>query len=145
MRKLFIASICLLFVSTVCFADSDKPISFDKLPTEARTLVQKYFPKEKVTLVKSEIGLFEKSYDIIFTSGTKIEFNNSGKWTEISCKGTAVPSALVPAAISKYVKENYPNTKIIGIEKDHNQYDVKLSNKIELEFDKKYRLTDIDD
>lgn len=145
MKKLFIASICLLFVSTACFADSDKPITFNELPTAARTLVQKYFPKEKVTLVKAETGLFEKNYDIIFTSGTKIEFNSGGQWTEISCKGSAVPAALIPAAIAKYVKENYANTKILGIEKDSNRFDVKLSNNLELEFDKKFRLTDIDD
>lgn len=145
MKKLLIASVCLFALCTVCFADIDKPIEVNNLPSAARTTMQKFFPKEKVTLVKSELGFFEKSYDVIFTSGTKIEFDRNGEWKEISCKGAPVPASLVPTAITKYVGEKYPGVQITGIEKDRSGYDVKLSNRIELEFDKKFRLTDIDD
>ena len=140
-----IACVCLFSVCSVCLADIDKPIEVENLPSSARTMVQKYFSKEKVTLVKEEWGFFEKSYDIIFTSGTKIEFDRNGNWTEISCKGTSVPQSLVPAAITKYVGHRNPSVNIIGIERDRHGYDIKLSNRTELEFDKKFRLTDIDD
>lgn len=146
MKKLLIVCVCLFSVNAVCFADFHKPIEVNDLPSAARTTMRGFFPKEKVALVKSEIGFFEKSYDVIFTNGTKIEFDRSGEWKEISCKGGAtVPANLVPAPIAKYVNEHHQGAKVIGIEKDHGGYEVKLSNKTELEFNKNYRLTDIDD
>lgn len=145
MKKLMIACLSLLSVCSVCLADIEKTIEVNDLPAAARTTVEKYFAKEKVTLAKSEWGFFERHYDVIFTNGTKIEFDGDGEWTEISCRGTSVPEKLVPAAITKYVGDKYPGIKITGIDRDRHGYDVKLSNGMELEFNKNFRLTDIDD
>ena len=40
---------------------------------------------------------------------------------------------------------NYPDTKIVQIEKDKKEYEVKLSNRWEIKFDSKMRVIDIDD
>lgn len=98
----------------------------------------------KVALAKMESGLFDTSYDIIFTNGDKVEFDRNGNWTELKCKYSQVPARLIPAAISSYVKKNYPSTKVLEIERDRNEYDVKLSNGIELTFNKKFQVIDID-
>ena len=45
----------------------------------------------------------------------------------------------------KYVKENYPDVKVLMIERDRNDYELKLSNRLELTFDTKYNIIDIDD
>ena len=45
----------------------------------------------------------------------------------------------------KYVKDNYPDVKVLLIERDRNDYELKLSNRLELTFDTKYNIIDIDD
>ena len=52
--------------------------------------------------------------------------------------------AIIPAAIQKYVTTNYPDAKILKIERDKKDYEVKLSNRTELKFDLKFNLIDID-
>ena len=62
----------------------------------------------------------------------------------MKCKRTFVPEAAVPTQIVKYVKTNYPDAKILQIEKDRYEYEVRLSNFWELKFDLKYNLIDMD-
>ena len=92
-----------------------------------------------------ESGLFYKSYDVIFTNGEKLEFDKSGDWTEIQCKMSEVPAQAVPAEIRTYVSNNYPDVKILQIERDGKEYDVKLSNRWEITFNNKFQVIDIDD
>lgn len=52
-------------------------------------------------MAKMETDWFDKSYDVIFTNGDKLEFDKKGVWTEVNCKYSAVPVAVVPEAIKK--------------------------------------------
>lgn len=52
---------------------------------------------------------------------------------------------IVPEAIRNYVKTNYPDARILQIEYDDNEYEIKLSNRWEITFDSKMRVIDIDD
>ena len=92
-----------------------------------------------------ESGLLNKSYDVIFTNGEKLEFNKSGDWTEVKCTKSEVPSAIVPEPIWTFLKNNYPDGKIIQIERKDKGYEVKLSTRWEITFDSKYQVVDIDD
>ena len=47
--------------------------------------------------------------------------------------------------IKEYIDKNYPGIKVIYIEKDRNDYELKLSNRLELKFDKDFNIYDIDD
>lgn len=96
-------------------------------------------------MAKQETDLFFKSYDVIFTNGEKLEFDKSGDWTEVKCTASEVPSQIVPEAIRSYVKTNYPNEKILQIERDKKEYEIKLSNRWEIKFDSQFRVIDIDD
>lgn len=138
------ALLCLFTLSAALRADNDRPISVSQLPATAQQTIKKHFAGLKVALAKMESGIIETSYDVIFTNGTKVEFNRSGDWTEIKCKGTAVPAALVPAAISQYVKGNYPDALIVQIEKDRRKYEVDLSNGVEVTFNTRFQVIDID-
>ena len=51
----------------------------------------------------------------------------------------------VSKELVEYVDKNYPAEKILKIEKNRNDYEVKLSNRLELKFDKNFNLYDIDD
>ena len=67
-----------------------------------------------------------------------------GIWTEVNCKYSAVPVAVVPDAIKKYVATNYPDAKMLKIERDKYDYEVKLSNGWEIKFDMQFNVIDID-
>lgn len=148
MKRFLKASIaalfCLFVVSVNAVASNDKPIEVSQLPQTAQQVLKKDFSKMKIALAKMESGIFDTSYDIIFTNGDKVEFDRNGNWTELKCKYSQVPVRLIPAAINSYVKKNYPSTKVLEIERDRNEYDVKLSNGIELTFNKKFQVIDID-
>lgn len=145
MKKLAILLVCVFAVSTVAMADNDKPIQIGQLPTAAQTFITKHFKGNKVALAKQETELFDKSYDVIFTNGEKIEFDRSGEWTEVSCKINGVPAAIVPQGIKTYVESNYPDAKVMKIERNRHEYEVKLSNRWEITFDNQMRVIDIDD
>ena len=145
MRKWILMLMCVLGVQTMVWADNDKPIQIGQLPTKAQTFITTYFKNHKVALAKMESGLFYKSYDVIFTTGEKLEFDKSGDWTEIQCKASEVPAQAIPAEIRSYVVSTYPDAKILEIERDSKEYEIKLSNGWEITFDDKFRVIDIDD
>ena len=145
MKKLVLLLVCMFTMHSMMMADNDKPIQVNQLPAKAQTFINTHFKNHKVALAKEEGGMFYKSYDVVFTNGEKIEFDKSGEWKEVACNQSEVPAQIVPAAIRNYVKTNYPDTKILQIEIDKNEYEIKLSNRLEIKFDSKMRVIDIDD
>lgn len=144
MKKVFLFLVCLFTLQTVVMADDDKPIQINQLPQPAQAFIKQYFPATKVAIAKMETDLFDKSYDVIFTNGDKLEFDKRGAWTEINCKYSAVPVSVIPVQIQKYVSANYPEVKVLRIEKDRKDYEIKLSNGWEIKFDFKFNVIDID-
>lgn len=136
---------CALFVQVTAFADIERPVTFGQLPVAAQQTIKKHFANRKIALAKMEYEVFGKTYDVIFTNGDKIEFDSKGQWIDIHCEFSQVPNALIPAPIATYVKNNYPQTVVINIERDRRVYDVDLSNGLELTFTKSFKLIDIDD
>ena len=51
---------------------------------------------------------------------------------------------VVPAEINSYVSQNYPGQKILKIDRSHSRYEVDLSNGLELKFNKRFKLVEID-
>lgn len=145
MKKLTIILICILaMLSTNIRADNEKPIQVNQLPTAAQQFIKQHFTDKKIALAKVETEFISKSYEVIFADGDHIDFDSKGNWEEIDCKFSSVPVTIIPAQIYKYIKDNYPDAKVIKIEKDYREYEVKLSNRMELSFDLKFNLTDID-
>ena len=132
--------VCVSFVK----ADNDVPITVSELPAAAQTFITTHFKDKNVALAKKETGFFELSYDVIFTDGSKLEFDRSGNWKEVNCKYSSVPAAVVPQQIANYVKTNYPGVAVLQIEKDDREYEVKLANRVELTFNLQFQLLDID-
>ena len=50
----------------------------------------------------------------------------------------------LPAPIAKYVADNYPDNKIVQIERDTRSTEVKLDNRMEIKFDKQHRVIEMD-
>ena len=116
MKKVLLLLVCLFTLQTVVWADDDKPIQVNQLPQTAQTFIKTHFPDNKVAMAKMETD----------------------------CKYSAVPVAVVPDAIKKYVATNYPDAKMLKIERDKHDYEVKLSNGWEIKFDMQFNVIDID-
>lgn len=122
----------------------DKPISASQLPQAAQSFISKHFTGKNIALAQVENGLLEKSYDVIFSSGEKVEFDRKGEWTDIDCHSSEVPAQIVPKQIADYVSKNHKGVKIIKIERERNRYDIDLSNDWEITFDGRFNVVDID-
>ena len=136
--------ILTLFVSSISYAGHDIFISFEKLPPLSQEFIKKYFGDKKIALSKMEKDVFKVSYDVILTNGDKIEFNSKGEWMQIKCKYSFVPIEIIPAQILNYVQTNYPSAKILEIEKKRTYYEIELSNKLEIKFNKSFKVIEID-
>ena len=144
MRILMIAICCMMSFNIVANASNDKPINVNELPAKAQTLLTKHFNGQKVMLATIESGVVSRSYDVVLRNGTKLEFDKKGNLTEIDCKQGIVPSQLIPQPIKNYLKENYRGEAVRKIELNKKEYEVELTNGIDLTFNKHFQLIDID-
>lgn len=140
-KNLFVLLAFVLTMSMPAMADSDRVITFDQLPNQAQTLLKKHFA-DKVPLI---VTVDWDDYKVMYQSGEKIEFDKKGNWKELDCKVSAVPTALIPDQIKASVKTTFPGATIIKLDRDRRGYDVKLNNGMEIEFDKNFRVVDLDD
>lgn len=133
--KKFLLLLVIIAVS-VGIANADKyTINRNDLPEAAQTMLKEYFPKAKVGMIKVDRHLLKKTdYDVRLVNGTKIEFNNAGKWTSVDCKTREVPSGLIMKPIRNYVSKNFTDVKIVKIQKKSSGYEIKLSDGVELKF-----------
>ena len=143
-RILMIAICCMLTCNMAANAGNDKPIAINALPVKAQTLLNNHFNGQKVMLATIESGIINKSYDVVLQNGTKLEFDKKGNLTEIDCKRGIVPALLIPQAIKNYLKDNYAGQSVKKIEMNKNEYEVELTNGLDLTFNKHFQLIDID-
>ena len=143
-RILMIAICCMVSSNMVANADNDKPISVNALPAKAQILLNNYFNGQKVMLATIELGVVSRNYDVVLQNGTKLEFDKKGNLTEIDCKRGIVPVLLIPQAIKNYLKDNYAGQSVKKIEMNKNEYEVELTNGLDLTFNKHFQLIDID-
>lgn len=145
MKKLTFFLVCLFTLCAITLrADNEKPIQVNQLPAAAQQFIKQHFADRRILLAKMETELISKSYEVIFADGDHIDFDGKGNWEEVDCKSSSVPAAVIPVRIMEYIRANYPDETVKKIEKDRREYEVKLSNRVELSFDLKYNLTDID-
>lgn len=116
------------------------------LPDSAQTALSQNF-KAGVSHIKigKEFGQIRK-YGVALTDGTVISFDKHGAWREVEVGHSAeVPSGLIPAPITKFVKENQGKARITGIEKKAYGYEVELSNGVDARFSVKGKFLSYDD
>ena len=125
----------LTFALMMCMsvmADNDRVITFDQLPAPAQTLLKQHFADKVVMIVTVDYD----DYTVMYQSGEKVEFDK---------KRSAVPTALIPEQIKAHVKATFPGTTILKLDRDRRGYDIKLNNGLELEYNKKFQVVEIDD
>ena len=146
MKKILLTLVAIFSVGIFsAMADNDRVINKNQLPAPAQQFLNEHFAGVDLTYAKEERDIFKHSYEVRLADGTKIEFTSKGEWDEVECRFGEVPAAIVPQAIKEYIEKNYAGAKVLYIEKDRNDYEVKLSNRLELKFDKDFNIYDIDD
>ena len=137
------ASVLACIISCSCNA-RDIVITVQDLPQTAQSFISTHFKGIEVAFVVKD----GNEYDIHLTNGWELEFNRKGEWKTIDCKHEAVPSsiiALIPESIPAYIQDNFANAYISEISKDRWEYDIELSNGLDLEFSLSGNLKNVDD
>lgn len=118
-------------VSAMVYAGT--PIKQTELPKAAQTFLSKHFPGDAVRKAEKDQGRRGMEYEVDLQSGAEIDFRDNGDWKEVkAARGNAVPSAIVPSAIAKYVSANFNGQSIVEISRKRGGYEVELSNGTEL-------------
>lgn len=132
MRK-SVVSLLLACACAVPAAFGGTPITKAELPKAAQSFIASHFPGDNVRKAEKEQGRRGMEYEVDLASGAEIDFRDNGDWKEVkAARGKAVPAAIVPAAISKYVAANFKGQTIVEISRKRGGYEVELSNGTEL-------------
>ena len=146
MKKIILALAAIFSIGVFsASADNDKIINKNQLPAPAQQFINEHFSGIDLSYAKEERDILKKSYEVRLANGARLEFSDKGVWEEVDCQFGEVPAAIIPDAIKKYVSDNFAGEKIISIERNRYNYEVKLSNRLELKFDKDFNIYDIDD
>ncbi len=139
--KNFVTTMMLIGILGVCLhtrvvAQDVMTQKVSELPETAREMLSRYFPYAKISYIKVDKDLFlTTSYDVKLSDGTEIDFNGKGDWLEVDCRKEAVPAALIPEPIRKYMEENFKGQRITEIERNRKGYQITLANDLEVKFD----------
>ena len=144
MKMLILKFFFVLIVFTSTSYANDIFISASELPQEAQTFLSVHFANNPVHLVEKDKNLFSSDYEVSFINGTEIEFDSKGIWKKIDGNGNKIPDSVISPIILNYVSTNYYQQHIDKIEKERWGYDIKLNNRLELEFDLNGKFLKID-
>lgn len=146
MKKTIFIGLCILGLGlTPIVAKADKVITEGELPKGAQAFASKYFAGKQTSLIKLDGDLLRKSYEVLYSDGTKVEYDSAGEWKEVSVRGGSVPAGIVPAQIATALQTRFAQQSITKIERTRRGYEVELSNGLEVSLDKKGRIKKVDD
>ncbi len=141
-KTLSILAISLAFVVTA--KADDRPVTFEQLPVAAQKFINDNYSNDSVSYATVDDDLIRPDYTVVLVSGVKIQFQNNGALEKIEAK-RGVPEGLIPVQITDYVGRHYRDVSFVEYEVGRRHYEVKLSNGMELKFNRNFNLVGIDD
>jgi hypothetical protein len=141
---MFITIAIVLASVTIAKAD-DKPVTFKQLPKAAQTFINTNFPKDKVSFATVDDDIIAPDYEVALVSGVMMQFRNDGSLESIKSRTGNIPAGIIPQQIINGVKGYYPDAMILEYDIDRLSYEVKLSNRMEIKFDRNFNIIEIDD
>lgn len=136
-------AVSMLLLSLSAQAE-ERSITFDRLPVQARTFINNHFLTSEVTQVIVDESVIRPEYTVFLAQGVNVEFDYNGSLEKVSSPQVPIPSDVIPAQIKDYVARHYPDASFVEYEVDHKHYEVKLSNNIELDFNRRFHLVEAD-
>jgi hypothetical protein len=101
------------------------------LPQNILSYISTNFPN--ATIIEAELD--DNYYEVELNNGMELYFDAQGNFLGSEVDDRPVAVGDLPAAITQYVSQNYPNQTIVSAEIDDNMYELELSNGVELYFD----------
>lgn len=146
MKKIFVSAALLFAGITVSFAgDRERPITLDKLPAAAQEFLAANFKDLTLAYAVEDPKFIGSEYEVVYTDRTEVDFESNGEWSSVERKYEAVPAAIVPVQIADYVKTSFAGQFIRKIDRNKYTWEVELSNGLEIKFDRKFQVVEIDD
>lgn len=143
--KRFISFLFVLLLGVgAASAAPDRVITREQLPAMAQQFLHDYFPSAEVTAAHEDGDIVQREYDVMLDDGTHIEFAADGRWLEIESR-EALPRGIVPPSIVTYTAKHYPSLAIHRIERSRREWEVTLSNGVEIRFNRRFSVISIDD
>lgn len=109
----------------------DVPVNPADLPANILSYIQANFPNAQILQAERD----DDYYEVYLNNGIELYFSLTGNFIGIDSDDRQVNISDLPAAITAYVSQNYPNLTIVSAEIDDNMYEIELSNGTELYFD----------
>ena len=107
-------------------------ISYRRLPAEARTFIERYFPTESCVYAERERDDGRREYEAKLSNGTDLEFHGTGQWKKVDCGYSFLPAGIVPQAIIEDLAVRYPGAKIYKAKRERGGYEIKITGGLEL-------------
>lgn len=124
----------------------EMPITVDRLPKPAQEFLAAHFKDLTVAYAVEDRKFMGTEYEVVYTDRTEIDFRGDGEWESVGRKYSAVPAAIVPEPIQSFVaKSNFPGQFVRQIERNAYTWEIELSNGMEVKFDSRFNVIDIDD
>lgn len=143
MKRIF-ALFAIMMASLSVMRADDRPVTFAQLPAAAQSFINTNFPDDSISYATVDDDLIRPDYNVVLVSGMKIQFEHDGSMEKIECRN-GIPAGMVPVQINDYVKKHYPDAYVTEYEIGRKFYEVKLSNRLEMKFNKNFILVGIDD
>lgn len=143
MKKIFAIAAIALASLQIISAD-DRPVTFNQLPAAAQAFINTNYAGEKISYATVDDDLILPDYNVMLANGVKIQFEHNGALEKIESRA-GIPSDLVPVQIRDYVQLHYPDAIFTAYEIGRKSYEVKLSNRLEIKFNRNFHVIEIDD
>lgn len=130
MNKLFLVALAPLLLAS-CNKEETLPKS--EIPAEISGYVSTHFPGAKIIGATKDIDGWDLTYDITLEGGYFLEFNRKKELTDIEGL-SKLPESIIPGKIGSFISSNYTENQIVGWEIDNRHQQIKLDNRLELEF-----------
>ncbi len=144
MKKNFLLLLLSMFTLVACADSKSMPITFEQLPNEAQTFIQKHFPSVQIDYILMEDG-WNTEYEVRLSNGTKVEFNEQGDMRQVDCEYGSVPESILLNPIKSYLQTHFPNTNVTEYHVERKEIKVELNTGIELVFNAQGGFLRIDD
>ena len=133
MKKIFLLMTLSALLLVAC--DKEKVVQSDDLPANASSFVATHYTGKQILQVVKELDNLKTYYHVYLNNGSKLDFSRQGNINKI--EGTEeIPATIIPVLIQNYTDTHYASDFIRGYEIKDATQDIKLSNNLDLEFDK---------
>lgn len=153
MKKILIL-ITLLLTITANTQAQTKVVNKNKMPKCVINFIESNYNDREVICYQIDFTNYNfnkiEDYEVLYENGTKLEFLKNGNLKSIDCgrlehvKWDILPDKLSEFVITKFMREYVMEYSIEYKFKKPYKYEIELSNGLELTFNKKYKLIDID-